>query len=146
MKNPVLILLVLVLAVIGTAFSTQKPSGDAHAPKKDANASLEHGRYLVHSVAMCVQCHTPRDEHGQLIESKWLKGDALPVASPFKDVRWAFRAPHIAGLPGYTKEQAMRLLTTGVAANGMPPLGPMPPFRMSQQDAEDVITYLMSLE
>jgi mono/diheme cytochrome c family protein len=151
MKNLVLILFVLVLAGVGTAFSTQKPAGDAHSSpkegdKKDAAGNAEHGQYIVHHVAMCIQCHTPRDQHGQLVMSKLLQGDALPVASPFKDVRWAFRAPHIAGLPGYTREQALRLLTTGIAANGMPPLPPMPPFRMSQADASDVVAYLMTLE
>jgi mono/diheme cytochrome c family protein len=151
MKNPVLILLVLALVIVGTAFSTQKPPANSHGDakdtgKKEGGPSAEHGQYLVHHVAMCIQCHTPRDEHGQLIMSKLLQGDALPVSSPFKDVRWAFRAPHIAGLPGYTKEQAMRLLTTGIAANGMPPLGPMPPFRMSNEDAADVIAYLSTLE
>lgn len=149
MKNTALIPLVLLLAGVGTAFSAQKPataSHDGKDAKKDGAPSVEHGQYLVHHVAMCIQCHTPRDEHGQLIMSKLLQGDALPVSSPFKDVRWAFRAPHIAGLPGYTKEQALRLLTTGIAANGMPPLGPMPPFRMSNEDASDVIAYLSTLE
>jgi mono/diheme cytochrome c family protein len=148
MKNPVLILLVLALVAVGTAFSTQKPAAgsQADAGKKDSAPNADHGQYLVHHVAMCIQCHTPRDQHGQLVLAKLLQGDALPVASPFKDVRWAFRAPHIAGLPGYTKEQAMRLLTTGIAANGMPPLPPMPPFRMSNEDAADVVAYLSSLE
>jgi mono/diheme cytochrome c family protein len=81
-----------------------------------------------------------------MVEGKLLQGEALPVASPFKDVRWAFRAPHIAGLPGYTKDQAIRLLTTGIAANGSAPLGPMPPFRMTREDAEDVVAYLTTLQ
>jgi mono/diheme cytochrome c family protein len=139
MKKLVLVLPALSLLLLGAAFSAQaaKPAG-----RPDA----EHGRYLVHHVAMCVQCHTPRDEHGRLIEAKLLRGDALPVASPFRDIRFAFRAPHIAGLPGYTKEQAVRLLTTGIAANGQAPLAPMPPFRMTREDAEDVVAYLASLE
>jgi mono/diheme cytochrome c family protein len=144
MKNTVLVLLVIVTLAVGTAFSSQTPDASAH--KGDRAPNADHGHYLVHSVAMCIQCHTPRDEHGRLIESKLLHGDALPVSSPFKDIRFAFRAPHIAGLPGYTKEQALRLLTTGIAANGMPPLAPMPPFRMTREDAEDVIAYLLTLE
>jgi mono/diheme cytochrome c family protein len=139
MKYIALILLVATIVVFGTAFSAQ-------ATKTENRPNADHGRYIVHHVAMCIQCHTPRDAHGQLIEAKLLQGEALPVASPFKDVRWAFRAPHIAGLPGYTKEQALRLLTTGIAANGAAPLGPMPPFRMTREDAEDVIAYLSSLD
>lgn len=141
MKHFVSILLVASLVAIGTAFSAQAPT-----PKPEARPNVDHGRYLVNHVAMCVQCHTPRDSEGKLIASRLLHGDALPVASPFKDVRWAFRAPHIAGLPGYTRDQGVRLLTIGVAAGGSTPLGPMPPFRMTREDAEDVVEYLMSLE
>lgn len=111
----------------------------------DPAAVVERGRYLVHSVAMCVQCHSPRTPDGTLIPGKLLQGEALPVKSPFKDLRFASRAPYIAGLPGYSKEQAMRLLTEGIAANGTAPLAPMPPFRMSKDDAEAVVTYLKSL-
>lgn len=139
MKNLALLLSVASLVLLGAAFSAQ-------AAKPARSPDAEHGRYLVHHVAMCVQCHTPRDQHGELIEARLLGGDALPVASPFRDIRFAFRAPRIAGLPGYTREQGVRLLTSGIAANGMPPLAPMPPFRMTDADAEDVVAYLMSLD
>lgn len=150
-----LLLLVLVTGLAGLGFGVQpgvqpearlEAQSKAQSKEESRRADVEHGRYLVHHVAMCVQCHSPRDARGQLVEGKLLHGEALPVASPFKDVRWAFRAPHIAGLPGYTKEQAQRLLTTGIAANGVAPLGPMPPFRMTKDDADDVIAYLMSVE
>src|SRR5262250_32718 len=31
---------------------------------------IERGRYLANDVAMCVQCHSPRDENGALIEGQ----------------------------------------------------------------------------
>ena len=40
----------------------QKPDAPAATP-----AALERGRYLTHSVAMCVQCHSPRDDQGAII-------------------------------------------------------------------------------
>jgi hypothetical protein len=95
MKYLLLIALVTSLAVLG--FSAQ--SG-AQAKSEKRSPDVEHGRYIVHHVAMCVQCHSPRDSHGQLVEAKLLHGDALPVESPFKDVRWAFRAPAHRGAPG----------------------------------------------
>jgi mono/diheme cytochrome c family protein len=148
MKYLPLIVLVTALAGLGLGLQSHAHSSQADAQSKSETrrADVERGRYIVHHVAMCVQCHSPRDAHGQLVEGKLLHGEALPVASPFKDMRWAFRAPHIAGLPGYTKEQAERLLTTGIAANGTAPLAPMPPFRMTKDDAADVIAYLMSAE
>ena len=35
---------------------------------------VERGRYLVEDVAMCGECHTPRNEHGELRTDAWLKG------------------------------------------------------------------------
>jgi hypothetical protein len=58
---------------------------------------------------------------------------------------WAIKAPAIAGLTGYTEEQAMRLLMEGVTDKGRAPSPPMPPFRMNRADAEAVVVYLRSL-
>ena len=106
----------------------------------------ERGRYLVESVAMCSQCHTPRDEDGKLIDDKRLMGAAIPVASPFKGSPWALHAPRIAGMPGYTKDEGVRLLTEGINRDGVTPESPMPPFRMAKSDAEAIVDYLLSLK
>lgn len=103
-----------------------------------------HGQYLVEDVAMCVQCHSPRTEGGTIIRSQLLEGAAIPVASPPGEY-WAIYAPRIAGLQQYSDEQALTLLTTGIARTGKPLRAPMPPFRMSPQDARDIIAYLRSL-
>ncbi len=103
------------------------------------------GRYVVHHVAMCVQCHTPRDADGNLDNGRLLKGAPIPVRSPFPNQTWAFAAPAVAGLPGWTTEDAVSLLTTGRRLNGTTPRRPMPPFRLAREDAEAVIAYLHSL-
>jgi mono/diheme cytochrome c family protein len=108
--------------------------------------TIARGRYLVHHVAMCVQCHTPRDENGELVLARVLQGSVVPVERPFASLPWAFRAPHIAGLPGYSDAEAMRLLTEGIAANGRRPLPPMPPFRLASEDARAVVAYLRSID
>jgi mono/diheme cytochrome c family protein len=95
---------------------------------------------------MCGQCHTPRDEAGNLILSQWLHGAPVPVQDPYATKQWATFAPRIAGLPQYSDEQALTLLTKGISRTGNPLRGPMPPFRMSDDDARDVIAYLRSLE
>ena len=107
---------------------------------------IERGRYLAHEVAMCVQCHTPRREDGSLETLKLFDGAPVPLASPFPQSPWTFRAPHIRGLPGYTEEDGIRLLSEGITRNGTPPSPPMPPFRMSRADAEAVVAYLKSLD
>ena len=103
------------------------------------------GAYLVNNVAMCVQCHTPRDASGDLERTRLLEGAPMPVPSPFSSQKWAFRAPAIAGLPGWNTEDVVSLLTTGRRLNGYMPNPPMPPFRMSREDAEAVVAYLHSL-
>jgi hypothetical protein len=133
--------LALLLALVAAAAPKRGEDGEPRSPA----AAIERGSYLVHHVAMCIQCHTPHDSEGNLIASRLLQGDAMPVRSPFPQVFWAPRAPHIAGLPGYSAEQGVRLLTEGITACGGRPQPPMPPFRMTREDAEAVVAYLKSL-
>ena len=44
---------------------------------------VERGRYLVEEVAKCAECHTPRNERGELRADAWLRGAPIwikPVA------------------------------------------------------------------
>jgi len=106
---------------------------------------MARGEYLVSHVAMCVQCHTPRDGNGELDRTRLLKGAPIPLRSPFPHQGWAFAAPAIAGLPGWTNHDAVALLTTGRRLTGYTPKAPMPPFRLSRDDADAVIAFLRSL-
>ena len=108
---------------------------------------IERGQYLVMHVAMCVQCHTPRTEQGELDQSQLLQGAPMPIESPFPTQTWAFEAPKIAGLPGgWTAEELIQLLQTGKSPRGQSPRPPMPPFRMHKEDAEAIALYLKSLQ
>lgn len=130
--------LILSLTVAGIAVAQSDGEGSADG------SAVERGRYLVHDVAMCVQCHTPRDREGNLIEERMLQGAPIPVASPFPEP-WAYSSPQIAGLPGFQPEEVAVLLRTGKRPNGEQPLPPMPSFRMSEEDARAVVAYLKSL-
>ena len=132
-----LILLVISVAcgVSAAQMSTPRSSPD----------QLERGQYLVEHVAMCVQCHTPRNAQGELDRTRLLQGAPIPVPAPFPMSQWAFEAPKIAGLPGWMAEDAVRLLQTGRSAKGYAPRPPMPPFRMTREDAAAVVAYLKSL-
>jgi len=104
----------------------------------------EHGRYLVEHVAMCIECHSGRDARGTILESERFLGAPIPFAPPWPN-DWAMRAPRNRGLPGYTDDLALRLLTQGgIGRNGEQLRPPMPRFRMSVQDAADVIAYMRS--
>lgn len=109
--------------------------------------SLARGKYIVDHVAMCVQCHTPRNESGDLLADRYLEGAPVPVpAPPYPTIDWALKAPAIAGLIGYTEEEGIRLLTKGVTRDGRVPNPPMPAFRLTPEDAKAVVEYLQSLK
>jgi hypothetical protein len=58
---------------------------------------------------------------------------------------WADKSTNIAGLPGWTDQQAVKFLMTGLAYNDLPARPPMPPYRFNQKDAEAMVAYLRSL-
>jgi mono/diheme cytochrome c family protein len=132
----------LILTALALAATAQNTSQSRQADESNA---VEHGRYLVHHVAQCVQCHTPRDERGVLDERRPLEGARIPVASPYPNLPWAFSSPKIAGLPGWSDEEALALLTRGKRPNAPAPRGPMPKFQMTDEDARSVVAYLKSL-
>jgi mono/diheme cytochrome c family protein len=93
---------------------------------------------------MCIQCHTPRDANGALIESERFLGAPIPLQNPPKG--WAIRAPRIARLPGGWEEQDLiRFLQTGKRPDGTFPERPMPPFRMNREDAAAIAAFLKSV-
>jgi mono/diheme cytochrome c family protein len=138
--------LVLTSIVSARTFQTtpQRPATPAPAGATRVAGDVARGDYLVNSVAMCVQCHSPRDQRGNLILDKKLTGASIPVRGPSWDSEWAYKAPALAGLPGFTDEQIVMLLTEGHAGDRPAPQRPMPPFRMNKQDAEAIVAYLRS--
>ncbi len=135
------------LIVIALAAAINVASfGEGKVRKAKGTSQVEHGRYLVHQVAMCIDCHSPRDEKGQFIEGRHLAGSQLDI-TPTVPMPWALVAPNLAGLPPhYTRETMTQFLMTGERPGGLPPpFPPMPEFRMHPRDAAAVASYLESL-
>lgn len=130
--------LAVVLAGVGGLATTRAASSEESA--------VARGRYLTHDVAMCVQCHTPRDEEGRLLASELFRGAPVPARPTIPGLEWALRAPNIAGLVGFTDEEVIQLLTAGRAESRARPRPPMPSYRLSPEDARAVVAYLRSLE
>lgn len=126
-----------------TASAATPTAAPAAAP---TDAAVERGRYLVEKVAMCGQCHTQRNDQGQLQMNLWLQGGPVPLLTPAGYPKWAYKAPRLAGLPQHTDEQFVRLLTTGINRDGKEPMAPMPPYRMTADDAIAIAAYLRSLK
>ncbi|WP_425571390.1 c-type cytochrome [Novipirellula rosea] len=118
---------------------------DQSADSNSAISRIERGRYLVHDVAKCTECHTPRDARGELIESRLLTGAAIPVVGPHFAKPWAAQSASIAGLGNYDETFVRHLLVRGVRPDGSRPNSPMPRFKMTKEDANAVIEYLRSL-
>lgn len=110
-----------------------------------ANTKIARGRYLVHHVAQCIQCHTPRDDDGNLMASQLLTGATIPVAGPRYAQPWAAHSAWIAGLGSYDEAFVHYLLTHGHKPDGSRPKSPMPSFKMTGADADAVIAYLRTL-
>ncbi|SRR6266567_1573516 len=108
--------------------------------------SVDRGKYLVEGVAMCGQCHTPRDSNGNSERTRWLQGAPVPWLPAKPDSDWPVNAPRIGGTPLPASDADMiKLLTTGIWTTGNSLRPPMPQFRMSRSDAGAVVAYLKSL-
>ena len=106
---------------------------------------VSRGKYIVEGVAMCEQCHTPRDSSGNPERSRKLEGAAVWLVSAEPSSDWPLRAPRLAGNPPASNEDMIKLLTTGIWRDGKRLRPPMPQFRMDPRDAEAVTEYLRSL-
>jgi Cytochrome c len=109
----------------------------------ELRGDVARGRYLVERVAMCGECHSTRDQAGAIVPATRLQGGPLPIRVPWP-ADWPLQVPRIAGLPGYSDVEALRLLTEGLALkrNGAIARAPMPRFRMTAEDAAAVIAFL----
>ena len=118
----------------------------AISPILSADDLADRGKYLVENVGMCADCHTPRDQKGQLIQEKWMAGNVLAFKPTVPMPVWAPTAPSLRGLPNYTDEQAIKMFTQGITRLGTPPRPPMPEFRFSEEDAKAVMAYFRALK
>lgn len=123
---------------------SQKSSGQSNQTAVERGL-LERGKYIADDLAVCSQCHTPRDAQGALDRSKWLEGAPLWLNPAQAIEDWPLQAPRIAGDPPGTDAEIIKLLTTGIWRDGKPLRAPMPQFRMSANDAQAVLAYLKSL-
>lgn len=135
-----LFFVIFALSILCTAALAQQKK-TAAAPIADA----ARGKYLVENVAMCVQCHTPRNGDGSLDRTRLLQGAPVIWAPANGDPNWPLTAPRIGGTPPASDADMINLLTTGIWTTGQPLRLPMMPFRMNEADAKAVVAYLKSV-
>jgi mono/diheme cytochrome c family protein len=119
-------------------------TAQAKAAQKPQDNQVGRGQYLVDDVAMCSECHTPRDAAGNLEQNRYLQGAPIWI-TPVKPIaNWAQNAPALAGFP-YTDEEGERILEQGIGPEGGVLRPPMHIYHMKPEDAKAVIAYLKSL-
>ncbi len=146
----------LIIAGVGLTLlplNAQQPPRPQRKGDKKAGPSLPatqaetaRGKYIVENVAMCPQCHTPRNADGTLDHAHELEGTAEFFQPPHPDDNWPLKAPRIGGDPPANDQDMVKLLTTGIWTDGKPLRLPMMPFRMSEADAKAVLAYLKSVK
>jgi hypothetical protein len=136
-------------AVFGAARLASRESSAAQQQKAPGVSSqqgqIERGRYLAEDVAMCQECHTPRDANGNLDRAHWLQGAPIWIMPVHPDTNWAMRAPALAGFLGFTDAQGEKVLEEGIGPDGLPIQPPMHIYHMNRADAQAIIAYLRSL-
>ena len=134
--------------VIALSFLSTVGLGPAFAADEGV---VKRGRYLTEEVARCQDCHTPRDEKGDLDRTKWMKGAEMliqPVGDPPKD--WHKTSPNLtpAGRlwQRWGEPALMKYLVTGLTPKGTKAGPPMPTYTLEPQDAEAIVEYLKTLK
>ncbi|MGB7438798.1 MAG: hypothetical protein WBR26_14455 [Candidatus Acidiferrum sp.] len=144
------ILLIAFLCIVFIAFLSLAAAGRSRRMTAQQRVTAQQGevargKYLVENVAMCTECHTPRDERGNLEPEALLQGAAIWI-TPTKPIpNWADYAPVLAGLPSYTDAQMENVLEKGIGPNGEVIRPPMHIYHMDPVDAKAIIAYLKSL-
>jgi cytochrome c553 len=144
---PFIVTTLILTAGATLALAAAAPDSTETTTKRTALPDkVQAGRDFVHQVGMCIDCHSPRNERGEIIIEKDLMGAPIGFA-PLAPMPWAPVAPPLAGLPaGYTEQEVAHFLSTGERPHGLPPVRPpMPGYRLSQEQAEAVAAYLASL-
>jgi mono/diheme cytochrome c family protein len=115
------------------------------------NPKVEYGRYLAEEVGKCLDCHTPRNEQGELDRTRAMKGKVMEYAPIEPIANWHKTSPDITPSgrlwSRWGGESALvKYLMTGLTPKGTPAGPPMPTYKLKQADAEAIVEYLKTLK
>ncbi len=145
-KSRVTVVAGILVAGLLTLFAACSEQTRGGSVAQAAASGLERGKYLVTSVGECSDCHSPRLKDGRIDETRLLQGAVLGFAPTVPMPAWAPKSPAIAGGPeGWTRDELVTFLETGKNPQGQFARPPMPPYRLSSEDARAAADYLLSL-
>jgi mono/diheme cytochrome c family protein len=117
---------------------------------QDPDPKVARGKYVAEEVARCQECHTPRLMTGELVASAWLKGATLPYVPVDKITGWHQKSPDITSTSmlwsRWGDDGMVAFLETTKNPRGGTAGLPMPPYKMSHEDAVAVVAYLKTLK
>lgn len=111
-----------------------------------AKDKVAYGGYLV-SIAHCMECHTPRDEKGMLVQAR-LGAGGQNIKGPWGDSISRNLTPHAEGLRDWSDEQIASAIRTGKDRNGQPYKPPMAfdwYHNINDSDMAAIVAYLRTL-
>lgn len=141
---------VSVLAVSCGGQRAEKPAGDAATDGAAGTAMtpVQRGEVLAYTTG-CQDCHTPGTFYGAPNFERQLAGSELGWHGPWGVTYARNLTPDVeTGLGGWTDDEIIRALRSGVRKDGSPILPPMPwqnYARLSEEDMGALIAYLRSV-
>jgi mono/diheme cytochrome c family protein len=132
---------------MGQAFVAVAAALMLFAAPSRAETQLEHGRYLVETVAACGNCHTPKGPGGPMPDKKFAGGDII------KHADFTAATPNITpdpetGIGRWTDDQVILAIREGRRPDGSL-LGPAMPSRsyrnLADEDVKAIVAYLRSV-
>ncbi len=112
-----------------------------------ASDPVKYGEYLV-AIGHCMDCHTPRNDKGQLVTERWGAGGTV-FHGPWGASTSRNLTPHPEGLGRWTDAQIIRAVRTGTDRDGQPYKPPMAfAFykNISDDDMQAIVAYLRTLK
>ena len=120
---------------------------DGAVPEPDRSTPEKRGQYIA-ALAVCEDCHTPRDDHDQPMEEMAFAGGNVLKVKGRPAVASANLTPSPAGIPYYTPEMFIEALRTGHVAGRQ--LSEVMPWRfygnMADADLRDLFAYLKTIK
>jgi mono/diheme cytochrome c family protein len=152
------VLVLLVLLVVGISATVGwRPVLGTHARPVTATkyqatpARMERGRYLVHNVVGCVECHTPVETKADIdVPTGPLgSGKVFLDQGGLRVVASNITADRDTGIGAWTDDEIARAVREGVGRDGRAlfPIMPYQEFRhISDEDLASVIVYIRTLQ
>lgn len=125
---------------------------DGSTVPDDSTAVVERGKYIVDVIAVCQDCHTPRNEAGGPIAEQYLSGaECFVQLENGSCLNTSNITSHETGLLNRSDEEIKRMIRDGIrpAATGDEALSPIMPYyvlhNMSEADLNAVVAYLRTV-